>query len=461
MQKFINANYAILQEFINNIKVGIYIADGQGNVLMLNDESESTGGMTREEMLGKNVTELIAVGYMSESTIVNAMQSLREESIIQELGSGEKLYITGVPVFRNGKIEVVICTERDITEMMKLRVLLQEKERIEAKYVGELEYLRARQTDMENDIVAQSKEMRNVMDKAMRVASLDTTVLLYGESGTGKELIANLIHKNSSRSENAFIKINCTAIPENLLESELFGYEKGAFTGANKNGRTGMFELADKGTLFLDEIGEMSMQMQTKLLRVLQEREVIRIGGERTLNIDMRIIAATNVNLPAAIEAGRFREDLYYRLNVMPIGLPPLRQRKEDIAELSVRFVNHFNKEYNLNKVIGSAALQCLENYDWPGNARELRNIIERIMISFDGQEVTAFQVRNQLTPQENEWNRNIKIHEGTLPERISAFETDLLFEMIRMHENANRVAEALGVNKSTISRKLKKYGIR
>ncbi|MDR2088240.1 MAG: sigma 54-interacting transcriptional regulator [Clostridiales Family XIII bacterium] len=461
MQRFIKNNYAYLQSFIDSIRVGLFIADGQGNVLMLNDESERTGGMTKEEILGKNVRELVDMGYMTESSTIKSMSSLREENIIQDLGTGEQLYISGVPILKNGKIDIIVCTERDITETLKLRDLLHEKERIAEKYEGELEYLRARQISADSGVIMQSREMRSVVDKAMRVANLDTTVLLYGESGTGKEVIANIIHKNSNRAEKAFIKINCTAIPENLLESELFGYARGAFTGADKNGKAGVFELSDKGTLFLDEIGEMSLSMQSKLLRVLQEGEVMRIGGDKILRIDVRIIAATNVNLPQYIEAGRFREDLYYRLNVMPIGLPPLRQRKDDIEDLTLHFVNQFNKAYKLNKVIHPAAIGCLKNYDWPGNVRELRNIIERIMISFDGDEITHFQVRNQLNQGEDEWKTIVKNYNGALAERIASFESDLLTEMLGVYESASRVAEELGVNKSTISRKLKRYGIR
>jgi PAS domain S-box-containing protein len=461
MQRFIKNNYAYLQNFINSIKVGIFIADGQGNVLMLNDESQGTGGMTREEILGKNVRELIDMGYMTESSIVKSMESLHEENVIQELGTGEKLYISGVPLIKNGKIDVIVCTERDITETFNLRDLLHEKERIAEKYEGELEYLRAKQINTDSGIIMKSREMHSVMDRALRVANLDATVLLYGESGTGKEVIANIIHKNSNRAEKAFIKINCTAIPENLLESELFGYARGAFTGADKNGKAGVFELSDKGTLFLDEIGEMSLSMQSKLLRVLQEGEVMRIGGDKILRVDVRIIAATNANLPQYIEAGKFREDLYYRLNVMPIGLPPLRQRKDDIEDLTLHFVNQFNKAYKLNKMIKPVAINCLKNYDWPGNVRELRNIIERIMISFDGNEITYFQVQNQLIRGEDEWKKIIKNYKGTLAERIASFESDLLGEMTNIYENASRVATELGVNKSTISRKLRKYGIR
>jgi PAS domain S-box-containing protein len=461
MKKLLKSNYSKIQEFINAIRVGIFIADECGNVLMLNDESERFGGMRRAELIGKNIHELRKIGYLQESTIINSMKSLREESVIQELGSGEKQFITGVPLLKNGNIDIIICTERDITETIKLKSLLEETERISEKYENEIEYLRGERIHTDNRIVSQSIEMRTVIEMATRIADLDITVLLIGESGTGKELIANLIHKNSSREKDAFIKINCAAIPETLLESELFGYEKGAFTGADRNGKAGLFELANKGTLFLDEIGNMSMQMQSKLLRVLQEREVMRIGGHQNVPIDVRIIAATNINLRVAVTEGRFREDLYYRLNVIPIEVPPLRHRKDDIEGLAHFFIEQFNKEYHMNKRITGEGVRCLENHEWPGNVRELRNIIERIMISFDGSELTKFQIEHQLNHvSENGEKPGAKVYEGTLNERISAYEKDLLINMIEEHAYGYRVANMLGVNKSTISRKLKKYGI-
>jgi PAS domain S-box-containing protein len=461
IKKLFGIYYDKMQDFIDAIRVGIFVADGQGNVLMVNDESEKWGGMSKAELVGRNIRELQEIGYLRESTILNSMKSLKEESVIQTLGSGEKQFITGVPLFRDGKIELFVCTERDITETIKLQSLLDETERIAEKYESELEYLRGKHIDMDSRIVVQSAEMRTIMDLATRVAGLDITVLLTGESGTGKELIANFIHKNSSREKKAFIKINCAAIPEALLESELFGYEKGAFTGADKNGKAGLFELANEGTLFLDEIGDMSMQMQSKLLRVLQEHEVMRIGAKQTVAVDARIIAATNVNLKGAVSEGRFREDLYYRLNVIPIEVPPLRRRKDDVEGLSRFFVELFNKEYHMCKRISREGIDCLKNYEWPGNVRELRNIIERIMISFDGPELTKFQISNQLNQKTGADERTgARACEGTLSERIAAYEKDLLSELMQTHKCGSRVAEILGVNKSTVSRKLRMYGI-
>lgn len=460
--KLIKEHYDELLEILDCIKVGIYITDGNGNTVMLNKESEKTGGMTREELLEKNMRELIKIGYVEESSALKVIKSHREENIIQNLGDGGQLYITGVPLIKNDRLDLVVCTERDITEIINLRELLKEKEEIAEKYETELEYRREREINSEGEIIADSRAMRTVIEKALRIARLDTTVLLTGESGTGKELVANLIYKNSLRKKQPFIKVNCAAVPGNLLESEFFGYEEGSFTGASRQGKIGIFELANRGTLFLDEIGEIPIQMQSKLLRVLQEKEIMRIGGKETIPIDVRIIAATNINLKKAIEEGKFRDDLYYRLNIIPIDIPPLRERKEDIGKLTRYFVEKFNREYKLNKNISDDVIELLEAYHWPGNVRELKNIIERVVVGFDGPNITRFQVQRQLI---NDRPEEIDIaeteHTGSLKEIMDDYEKRILIDYMRKYNNASEVARILKVNKSTISRKLSKYNIR
>lgn len=457
---FIKTHYKELLEILDCIKVGVFVADANGTVLMLNKESEKTGGMSREELCGKNMHELIKMGYVTESSILKAIESKKEENIIQELGEGGQLYITGVPFSRKGEIELIICTERDITETINLKELLKEKEKMTGKYETELEYLRKINQDTEEKIISNSIEMKNILEKALRIAQLNTTVLLSGESGTGKELVANYIYKNSARVNFPFIKVNCAAIPENLLESEFFGYEKGSFTGANKNGKIGIFELAQEGTLFLDEIADLPIHMQSKLLRVLQEKEITRIGGIEVIPVDVRIIAASNMNLRKAIEDGRFREDLYYRLNTIPIEIPPLRQRRVDIEPLVGYFINKYNKKYKMKKTILYDALEVLQKYDWPGNVRELSNIIERIIVSYDGDRITKFQVQKQII---NEQLQEDKTEEytGSFEEIMEQYEKKLLSSMLNKYGKASDIAKALNVNKSTISRKLKKFKIK
>lgn len=460
MKKFVKEHYEELMEILNCIKVGVYIADDESNTILLNDESEKTGGLKRDELLGKSIDELIRIGYVEESTILNALSSNKEENIVQKLGDGGHLYITGVPLLKNGKPELVVCTERDITETINLKELLKETEE---KYETELAHLRKQKIRKQGKIIAKSVEMKKIIEAALRVAKLDTTVMITGESGTGKEMLANLLYENSFRESKPFIKVNCAAIPETLLESEFFGYEKGAFTGADKGGKIGLFELANGGTLFLDEIGEIPVQMQSKLLRVLQEREIRRIGGYKVTPIDIRIITATNLNLEEAMQQGRFREDLYYRLNIFPLAIPSLRERKEDIGALAIYFVAQFNKQYGMDKEITPDGILTLEAYTWPGNIRQLRNIMERMMVSFDGRSISSFQVSKQLAIKENEMDQPTEYEgwkESTLAEILEGYEKKVLMEMLKNLGSANEVAKSLKVDKSTISRKLKKHGI-
>lgn len=456
----IRDHYKELLEIMDCVKVGIYISDGNGNTLLVNRESEKTGGMSRDELKGKNMQELIDIGYVSDSSILKALKSRSEENIIQELGEGGQLYISGVPLIKHGKIELVVCTERDITETINLKELLKEKEQIAEIYETEIEYLRRKSLEGDAEIISTSLEMRRVIEQASRISQLDTTVLLTGESGTGKELIANYIFKNSNRHDKTFIKVNCAAIPENLLESEFFGYEKGSFTGADTQGRRGIFELAQGGTIFLDEIGDLPIRMQSKLLRAIQEKEIMRIGGKATIKTDTRIIAATNINLKKAIEDGKFREDLFYRLSIIPIELPPLRSRREDIGPLALYFVQEFNKEYKLEKRLQFEAIEALGEYHWPGNVRELSNVIERLMVSTDGNQITKFQVQRQLVKCIDPNVCTAETPDRSLAEIVADFEKNVLLEMMANHKNAAGVARALNVNKSTISRKLKKYNI-
>ncbi len=274
-----------------------------------------------------------------------------------------------------------------------------------------------------DEIVSYNLEMIRIKEMAIKIGAMDATVVITGESGTGKEVVANLIQKNSKRADKAFIKVNCAAIPETLFESEFFGYEKGTFTGANVNGKMGIFEMANGGTLFLDEIGELPLAMQSKVLRVLQEEEVRRIGGEENKPVDVRIIAATNRNLKKEMEKGNFRSDLYYRLFVVPINIPPLRQRKEDIAPLTNYFLNKFNAMYEVKKEISSEAIKAMEKYNWYGNVRELRNIIERLVVSGAGNTISAFQV--EMCLKEDNFNNAEPVKNGenaTLDELIENY---------------------------------------
>lgn len=292
------------------------------------------------------------------------------------------------------------------------------------------------------------------------MAKTDATILIKGETGVGKEVVAREIYRRSNRSKQAYIKVNCAAIPESLLESEMFGYEKGAFTGADRKEKLGYFEIAQGGTLLLDEIGEMPIKLQSKLLRVLQEREVTRIGGTKPIKLDVRIIAATNQNIEEQIKKGTFREDLFYRLNVIPIEVPPLRERKADIPVLAYKFIDKFTEKYNINKRFEVAAIEVLENYEWPGNVRELENTIERLLIIGDESSVDEKDVINVLGKDKLPYhvieNENI-----TLKEATDILERSIIERTLRKYKSSRKAAKVLGVTQPTVLRKAKALGIK
>jgi PAS domain S-box-containing protein len=458
-------HYDDMLEFCNLLRVGVWITDGEGYTLMVNNESCNTGGLTSSEIVGRHMTDLQADGFLKESITMKTLKSGQPETIIQALGDGNEILASSQPVYTNGRIKYVITTERDITETQMLKNLLEEKDWESVKRAEEIEYLRSANLARFGEVIAVDPVSKQIVNNAIRVANPDTSVLLTGESGTGKEAYANLIYKNSNRVDKPFIKVNVAALPENIIESELFGYEKGAFTGADRNGKIGFFELANKGTLFLDEIGDLPLHLQPVLLRVIQEKEVIRLGGLKPISLDVRLICATNVDLKRAVSEGRFREDLYYRLAVMPIEIPPLRQRRMDIAPLAAEFMHMFNKEYKLNKFLTPSAIETLERYDWPGNVRELQNVIERVAITFTGDEINRFQIERLLYPKEGIGDavRGAPVPDGrdsTLDEKIQAYEKRVIEVALAGSANASEASRMLGIDKSTMSRRMKKYGI-
>ena len=459
--EFLKENYSAIGDFIKYIKTGIWITDSKGKVIMVNEESLKTGGLKREDVIGKTTEELLEMGYiLDDSSVLKAILSGKEESIVQRTGEGSMLVATSVPVFHEGELDIIICTEMDITDVIKLKALLDKQKSIAQKYKSEIMRIKNQLNTDSDEIVSYNLEMIRIKEMAIKIGAMDATVVITGESGTGKEVVANLIQKNSKRADKAFIKVNCAAIPETLFESEFFGYEKGTFTGANVNGKMGIFEMANGGTLFLDEIGELPLAMQSKVLRVIQEKEVRRIGGEENKPVDVRIIAATNRNLKKEMEKGNFRSDLYYRLFVVPINIPPLRQRKEDIAPLTNYFLNKFNAMYEVKKEISSEAIKAMEKYSWYGNVRELRNIIERLVVSVAGNTISAFQV--EMCLKEDNFNNAEPVKNGenaTLDELIENYEKQIIIQAVEECGTLTAAAQKLNVNKSTISRKLKKYG--
>ncbi len=333
---------------------------------MLNKASEELSEFSEEQLIGQNVNELIKKGYFTENGDVSlkCIKSGKEESMIQKGRDEEQeITVTGVPLLENGRVKYVVVTERDVSEINRLEKELRKNKELIKEYSSQLEKYKRSENRRLKDIIYDSEAMENVISVSDSVAGKDITVLIQGESGTGKEVIANYIHNSSNRKDRLFIKVNCDAIPENLFESEFFGYEKGAFTGASEKGKEGLFELANGGTLFLDEIGIMPLHLQGKILRVLQNKEVIRVGSSKYIPVDVRIITATNTNLKDAVREGKFRLDLYYRLNVVPITIPPLRERREDIIPLARHFIEIYNRKFNSDLRIDKSGWDALYRY--------------------------------------------------------------------------------------------------
>lgn len=462
---FIRQNYDILQEIIDNMRTGIWITDGEGKVLIVNNESVKTGGLTRDEVIGRTMDELLKVGYITESATLKVMASRKEECIVEELGTGGHCMTTSIPMFCQGEIDIIVSVERNISEVEKLKSLLNEQVEMKKELQKELLKFQSRKDELCGRMVTRNINMLHIREMAEDIGKIDAAVMITGESGTGKEVIADIIHKSSRRREAPFVKVNCAAIPETLMESEFFGYEQGAFTGAGGNGKIGLFELADGGTLFLDEVGELSIPIQSKLLRVLQDKEVRRVGGEKSISVDIRIIAATNRDLKAEVAKGTFRKDLYYRLFVVPIALPPLRERKEDIELLTKHFLDIFNKQYNMKKTIGPEAMEIMERYQWPGNVRELRNVVERLVVSGAGNDISRIQVefclKGSMSSAFEIGGYMAAEEELYLDDMVGRYEKQIIQDVLKECGTVTAAARVLHVDKSTISRKMKKYGIK
>ncbi len=446
-----------LEEIIEHSFDGIYITDGNGNTTMVNRAYEQITGLKKKEVLGKNMKSLVQSGVISVSGSLHAIRENRVVTLSQEFKTGKKAVITSSPIYdENGNISMVVTNVRDLTEIYQLKERVVEQKQEEEKLRQNLIHVQNQM--MEEDMIVQDENALRVVFLADKVAPLDATVMLLGETGVGKEVFARYIFKKSERKDQNFIKVNCGAIPENLLESELFGYEKGAFTGANRNGKIGLFELADKGTIFLDEIGELPLNMQVKILRAIQEKEIERIGGTRPIKIDVRIIAATNRNLEVMMREGNFREDLYYRLMVFPIQIPALRERPGDIEPLAGFFLEKFNKKYNFHKRFSEETMYLLKEYQWPGNIRELKNIVERAIIISNGDEIDqdAVPIFHQDTRARHTKRTLRPVRD--LGRELQRIEAGYMEEAYETYGNVRDAAESLGMNASTFVRKRKKY---
>ncbi len=439
---------------------GVFVTDGEGKTLRANQPSIEMCGSTAGEIIGKYVQDLEKRKVFYPSVTVKVLKEKKPATIIQETKSGKRVMVTATPVFdSSGKISRVVSISKDMTELIRLKQELEDQSLLVGRYRKELSRLRESRSMFEN-LVVESSSFRQIIDTVNRLAKIDTTILLQGESGVGKNVLARYIHQLSNRREGPFVEVNCGIFPDNLIESELFGYERGAFTGAKNEGKIGFVEIANGGTLFLDEISEIPLKLQVKLLHFLQERKFVRVGSTKLIHVDCRIIAASNNDLAVMVREGRFREDLYYRLNVFPIVLPPLRERLEAVPRLAEYFLEIFNRRYGFQKRFSREALEELKKYHWPGNIRELKNLVERIIITADTTVINGPQVVVHLFPG-GRGERSVLDKKHGLKQILFNTEKRILKEAMEKEKNTYRLAEMLGISQSSVVKKIKKYGLR
>ena len=481
--KNIDLRYIDVFRVADMINQPIHITTPDGIVRFVNAAWSIVYGIPQEQAIGKAIKELMTLSdyYVSlpevnnfDSTKLNytvldkptnrsaadfAIEQKKPVTMLNQTPTHNKVLVTATPILNeDGEVVMVFTLIQDLTMLAGWNDFMQSTlEKVET-FQKELANLRS--NIGESLILGNSHETNELRRLISIIAPSDASILITGESGTGKEVAAKQIYAESQRSDKPFVTINCSAIPENLLESELFGHEKGAFTGANST-KLGLFEVANHGTILLDEIGEFPLQLQPKLLRALQEREIRRVGGNNNIPIDVRVISATNQDLKTMVSQGSFRADLYYRLNVFPLPIPPLRERPDDIPVLAANFLKVFNEKYGKNKTFTFQAIGALQKYSWPGNVRELENLIERLAIVGDEPTITADQVNYLMdfhlsSPDKGTAHTEVT----TLKEAVDELERRLITEAIQQYGSTYKAAEALGTSQSTIVRKMQLLGI-
>ncbi|MBH0155690.1 sigma 54-interacting transcriptional regulator [Fictibacillus sp. 5RED26] len=449
-----------LDAIIESSYDGIYITDKDGITLRTNSAIERITGIPKEYYINKKVDDLVKRGILENSITDKVIQKKKSVTHIQLSYSGRETLLTGNPVFNeNGEVESVVTNIRDLSELNSLQKALSQANKLNESYQKEIERLKGSASLFGGKTVVEADQMKLIYDTASRIADVSATVLILGETGVGKDVLAKYIYNKSERKRSGtFVKVNCGAIPPDLLESELFGYAPGAFTGANKQGKPGLFELADKGVLFLDEVGEMPSNLQVKLLKVIQEKEIQRVGGTVTKKVDVRIIAATNRNLKEMVQLGTFREDLFYRLNVVPLFIPALRERRKEIPSLISLFLEQINQKYNTAKVIDSELNAFFYKYSFPGNIRELSNVLEQLVL-LNSEDLLGLRHLPEEYQSSKASMNETEIQ--TLKEVVEHAERKYLSQAAINYTTTYELAKALDTSQPTIVRKLKKYNIR
>lgn len=462
-----------LISILDTISEGVWVTNADGTIKRINRASEQLIGLKREDYVGRNVRDLLKDGSIDRSATLEAIKAKRRVNIQQYVKKTKKhLLITSVPVFdAAGNISMVVSSERDLTELSTLNDKLKKSREVTNKYRQELAEFNLLEL-RENKIIAKSPSMQMILNTATKLANMGVSnILILGESGTGKGLLSKFIHQKSPRREKPFIQINCAALPESLLEAELFGYEKGAFTGARQQGKPGLFELAHGGTLFLDEIGDLPLPIQAKLLKYLDDSEIMHLGGLKPIKIDCTVIAATNLDLQALTESGKFRRDLFYRLDTFTVEIPPLRDRKEDIFELTCYFFDKYNEKYKVQHKLSPEIYEKLMAHPFEGNVRELKNILKRAVVLGEDNNIDELIHRSisvssshmALTkkncPQGEKTAPSI-IQGMSLEDQLNTLEREILQDAKRRFKSTRKMAKFLSTSQSSIMRKLKKYGM-
>jgi PAS domain S-box-containing protein len=449
-----------LDAIINSMSDGLWVCDGDANVLRINPASARLNDLKPEQVIGRNMRDLVEEGVFNRSATLEVLRTGRPIHMLQAR-LGKELVLTGTPVLDEaGRLIRVVVNERDVTEIESLQRDLEEQEAMKDRLRGELAEQQIASVEAQR-VIARSPLMLRALEQAVKVAGADSTVLILGESGVGKGLFADLIHKYSARAQKPLVKVNCGAIPESLVEAELFGYEKGAFTGAQAKGKAGYFEAAGGGTLFLDEVAELPLSSQVKLLRFLEDHRITRVGATESREIDVRIFAATHRNLQEMVDQGAFRLDLFYRLHVIPLPVPPLRERRECLLPLLRHYVDLYAARLGTRRRLSRAATDVLMAYSWPGNVREMMNLCERLVVMSDAEVIDLADLPPGLAPSDRvPLTAGAFDDETPLEEALLRTERALLLRARQRHGSQQAMASALGVNQSTIARKLKRHGI-
>ena len=443
-----------LYSMMDSIHDNVVISDRTGTILWVSPSCETTYGIPREDFIGHTSKEMEERKIWDPAVAPMVLEAKKKITLLEETQQGEKLVVTGIPVLdENNEVKRVVSYSFDPSYILELSEQYKNMENLVSRYSAELSEYREKEMLLPG-VVSQSPEMKAVQNLLLRVAKVETTLMITGESGVGKSLIARKIHQHSPRNKGPFIEINCGSIPENLLESELFGYEPGAFTGAQKQGKVGMIELAQEGTLLLDEIGELPPALQVKLLKVIQDKVVTKVGGTKPIPVDFRLIAATNKNLKEMVAQGEFREDLFYRLNVVPIPIPPLRERREDILPLIDAFLKGANEKYGWEKTMSGSLIHTLIQRDWPGNIRQLKNMVERLAVLSDGDRIsdeTLVGTEHALPDFHGDETHSLK-------ETLKLVEKKIIQKAYARHGTTVGVAKALSISQSSAARKVAEY---